>query len=178
MKRPAGTGTPSSGASSPTSTGDAVMTGGVGDNREGGYLTQHGATYGFKLHRMWMSDGTSGEELWNSNTVDMLPLKAVHLPKDILQCKVVSRKLEFSSEKEMHKLHLDQVAYLDGTKVEGSSFAFGYVIPGSTNTWENVVFAAPVMLTAEVMSGHLIMETTFWDEDVLICKSRMLVFYD
>lgn len=81
------------------------------------------------------------------------------VPKRILQCRAVSREINFSSEEEMQQFRLEQRVYFKGTIIEGRndielihhvqsnsylewSFAFGFVIPGSTNTWQSLIEAA------------------------------------
>lgn len=60
------------------------------------------------------------------------------------------------------------------------SFDFGFVIPGSTNSWEQIIEGAGKgkMIPAEVLSGNVIIETGFWDGEELVSKSVIRVFYD
>jgi len=78
----------------------------------------------------------------------------------------------------------------------GSSSCLGFVIPGSTNTWDNVVVAAPSdqMLPAEVLrsvfavpwetsfflscSGRMVIDTRFFDGDRLLASKRLTVYYE
>ena len=93
------------------------------------------------------------------------------VPKRILRCRAVSREINFSSEKEMQGFRLEQRVYFKGTIIEGVvsltadaarllssfsrchslsfsllhlewTFSFGFVIPGSTNTWQSLIEAA------------------------------------
>jgi retinal rod rhodopsin-sensitive cGMP 3',5'-cyclic phosphodiesterase subunit delta len=59
-------------------------------------------------------------------------------------------------------------------------FDFGFVIPGSTNSWENTIDAAEQkeMLPAAVLSGNLVIDTSFYDGDVLIGTSSCTVYYE
>jgi retinal rod rhodopsin-sensitive cGMP 3',5'-cyclic phosphodiesterase subunit delta len=58
-------------------------------------------------------------------------------------------------------------------------FAFGFVIPGSTNSWEQIIEAAPpsAMLLAEELSGNVTIETSFLDNKLVLCKNLVRVFY-
>lgn len=80
------------------------------------------------------------------------------VPKRILKCRAVSREINFASQEEMQQFRLEQRVYFKGTVIEGRSsflfllfsietlewsFTFGFVIPGSTNTWQSLIEAAP-----------------------------------
>ena len=74
-------------------------------------------------------------------------------------------------------------------------FEFGFVIPGSTNTWQSLIEAAPQsqMMPANVLrykvsfssfvyivtscSGNVVIETLFYDGDLLVSTSQVKVFY-
>lgn len=98
------------------------------------------------------------------------------IPKEILRCRAVSRELVFHSDSIIKKFRLEQRVYLQGVCIEGMPiiliskllfknsyhliylylehfFNFGFVIPGSTNTWEQTIVAAPPdkMLPAEIL---------------------------
>ena len=51
-------------------------------------------------------------------------------------------------------------------------------MPGSTNTWQQVIEAADEMMPAEVLNGNVVIETSFFDGDMLISKCRVRIFYD
>lgn len=59
------------------------------------------------------------------------------------------------------------------------SFTFGYVMAGSTNTWQQTIQAAPPneMMSAKVLSGHVIFETAFYDDDLFLCKNAIRIYY-
>jgi retinal rod rhodopsin-sensitive cGMP 3',5'-cyclic phosphodiesterase subunit delta len=88
-----------------------------------------------------------------------------HLPADILKCHAVSREINFSSVEEIAQFRLEQRIFLDQSCIEGKLprlrrllgfnltltgrsllaewiFTFGYVIPGSTNTWQQTIESA------------------------------------
>ncbi|KAF8786942.1 Retinal rod rhodopsin-sensitive cGMP like protein [Argiope bruennichi] len=53
-------------------------------------------------------------------------------------------------------------------------FDFGFVIPNSTNTWQSLIEAAPEsqMMPANVLNGNVIIETKFYDGDLLVSTSK------
>ncbi|KFD53931.1 hypothetical protein M513_05198 [Trichuris suis] len=58
-------------------------------------------------------------------------------------------------------------------------FEFGFVIPNSTNTWQNAIEAAAdaQVLPASLLSGNVVIETNFYDGPLLISTSRVRLFY-
>jgi retinal rod rhodopsin-sensitive cGMP 3',5'-cyclic phosphodiesterase subunit delta len=58
-------------------------------------------------------------------------------------------------------------------------FRFGLVIPGSVNTWQQTIDAAPPedMLSAAELSGNVVFETSFFDGEEFICKNSVRIFY-
>ncbi|RMX54312.1 hypothetical protein pdam_00021781 [Pocillopora damicornis] len=107
------------------------------------------------------------------------PEHEARVPKKILKCKAVSRELNFSSEQEMTKFRLEQKVMFKGKCLEEWYFDFGFVIPASTNTWQSLIEAAPEsqMMPAQVLSGNVVIETKFFDGDLLVSTSRVRVYY-
>lgn len=136
---------------------------------------------GFKINWMNMRDGETGVLKWQSEDWSENPLDEeveAHIPKEILRCRTVSREVNFSSLERMDNFRLVQRVYYCGHCIEVFNFGFGFVIPGSTNTWQQVIEAAKEMYTAEELSGNIRIETSFFDGDLLICKNLVRVFYD
>ncbi|CAB3403732.1 unnamed protein product [Caenorhabditis bovis] len=137
---------------------------------------------GFKLNWMNLRDAETGKILWQS-TEDMAdPQKEheAHVPKSILKCRTVSREINFTSQHKIEKFRLEQRVFLKGTMIEEWFFEFGFVIPDSTNTWQNMIEAAPEsqMLPPSLLSGNVVVETHFYDGDILVCTSKVRLFYD
>uniref|UniRef100_H3G7T5 GMP phosphodiesterase delta subunit domain-containing protein n=2 Tax=Phytophthora ramorum TaxID=164328 RepID=H3G7T5_PHYRM len=101
------------------------------------------------------------------------------LPVDILKCSAVSREINFSSAEEISRFRLEQRVFLDGSCIEEWIFNFGYVIPGSTNTWQQTIESAGPenMLDPEIMSGKLTIETAFYDGQLPIAKTVYRIYY-
>ncbi|KAL3120806.1 hypothetical protein niasHT_008098 [Heterodera trifolii] len=142
---------------------------------------REGSKNSFKLNWMNLRDAGTGNILWQS-TDDLADPNLEHearIPKSILKCKEVSRELNFTSEQKMDKFRLEQRVFLRGHVIEEWFFDFGFVIPQSTNTWQNVIEAAPEgqMLPASVLSGNIIIETNFYDDEQLISTSKVRLYY-
>ncbi|KAH3858468.1 retinal rod rhodopsin-sensitive cGMP 3',5'-cyclic phosphodiesterase subunit delta-like [Dreissena polymorpha] len=136
---------------------------------------------GFKLNWMNLRDADSGKILWQSSD-DLSSPGVEHearVPKKILKCRAVSREINFSSKEAMDKFRLEQKVLFKGKCLEEWLFEFGFVIPGSTNTWQSVIEAAPEsqMMPANVLNGNVVIETRFYDDAVLVSTSKVRIFY-
>uniref|UniRef100_A0A7M4F1S7 Retinal rod rhodopsin-sensitive cGMP 3',5'-cyclic phosphodiesterase subunit delta n=1 Tax=Crocodylus porosus TaxID=8502 RepID=A0A7M4F1S7_CROPO len=125
---------------------------------------------------MNLRDAETGKILWQG-TEDLSVPGVEHearVPKKILKCKAVSRELNFSSAEQMEKFRLEQKVFFKGQCLEEWFFEFGFVIPNSTNTWQSLIEAAPEsqMMPANVLTGNVIIETKFYDDDLLVSTSR------
>lgn len=132
---------------------------------------------------MCMKDAHIGKTIWKNsdwNTSEMFTKELIeHIPKSILECRAVSREITFYSAEEIKNFRLIQRVYLNGKCIEEWFFKFGYVIPGSQNTWEQTIEAAPAneMIPADQLSGKIVFETSFYDDDDLLCKNSMRIYY-
>jgi len=79
----------------------------------------------------------------------------------------------------MKALRMKQNILFDGDLLEEWCFDFGFVIPGSTNSWEQTIEAAEQseMIPAETLSGNILIETEFFDGPNLISQSKVRIFY-
>ena len=65
-----------------------------------------------------------------------------------------------------------------GELFESSRFKFGFVIPNSTNDWEQIIEAKEDgVLPAEILSGKLQVETMFMVQGQILFKNRILIYY-
>ncbi|CAL1272896.1 unnamed protein product [Larinioides sclopetarius] len=140
---------------------------------------------GFKLNWMNLRDADSGKVLWQGSE-DLSKPDVEHearVPKKILRCRAVSREINFSSIEPMEKFRLEQRVLFKGRCLEVYIlewfFDFGFVIPNSTNTWQSLIEAAPEsqMMPANVLNGNVIIETKFYDGDLLVSTSKVRLFY-
>jgi retinal rod rhodopsin-sensitive cGMP 3',5'-cyclic phosphodiesterase subunit delta len=63
----------------------------------------------------------------------------VNFPKKILGVSELSRSIEFSTEEKIENLSLMQRMFLNGQEIEDLYFKFGFCIPQSVNTWEQII---------------------------------------
>ncbi|GLV38254.1 Prenyl-binding protein [Carabus blaptoides fortunei] len=136
---------------------------------------------GFQVNWICLRDADGGKVFWQG--ADDLSIANVEhearVPKKILKCRAVSREFNFSSKESMEKFRLEQKVLFKGRCLEEWFFEFGFVMPQSTNTWQSVMEAAPEsqMMPASVLNGNVVIETKFFDDDVLISTSRVRLFY-
>ena len=134
---------------------------------------------GFKVNHMQMRNGDTGEVMWQVNSWDLTKeFHTENITKNLLKCKKIIRNVNFSSEEKIEDLELIQNFYLMGELFESSRFKFGFVIPGSTNDWEQIMIAKEDgVLPAEVLSGKLQVETFFLVQGNILYKNRILIYY-
>jgi retinal rod rhodopsin-sensitive cGMP 3',5'-cyclic phosphodiesterase subunit delta len=139
------------------------------------------ALLGFNINSIKMKDAETGTLLWASQGHwDLNAPMEAHVPRRILDCSAVSREIVFSSQKAISDFHLKQKILLHGQMIEEWVFHFGFVIPNSTNTWEQTISAEKPenMLTPEILSGNTVIETLFFDGSSLVHRSLVTLFYD
>lgn len=138
---------------------------------------------GFRINFMNMRDAETGTLMWQSEAwSDGLferELEA-HVPPEILTCTAVAREINFSSEEELEHFRLEQRVFFQGMCMEEWFFDFGFVIPGSTNSWQSTIEAAgeDAMLPAHLLNGNVTIETSFFDGDLFVSKSLVRIFYN
>lgn len=136
---------------------------------------------GFKLNWMNLRDADSGDIFWEDNTDLSKPDKEheARVPKSILKCRAVSREINFTSAEPIEKFRLEQRVFFKGRCLEEWFFEFGYVMANSTNTWQSLIEAAPEsqMMPANVLNGNVIIETKFYDDDLLVSTTRVRLYY-
>ena len=134
---------------------------------------------GFTVNYMQMRDGVEGRVMWEVKSWDLKkPNHTENITKDLLKCKIITRNINFSSKEAIEDLELVQNFYLMGELIESSKFKFGFVIPGSTNDWEQIIMAKEDgVLPAEILSGKLKVETKFMMKGKILYKNKILIYY-
>ena len=134
---------------------------------------------GFRVNHMQMKNGENGEIMWEVKSWDLTKEQHTeNITKELLKCKRIIRNVNFSSDEKIDELELVQNFYLMGELFETSRFKFGFVIPGSTNDWEQIMIAKEDgVLPAEVLSGKLQVETLFLIQGRVLYKNRILIYY-
>ncbi len=139
---------------------------------------------GLRIDRMSMRNAEDPRDvMWEESDWDskwMLEERQAHVKKHVLHCPAVTRTVVFSSQQLIQDFKMVQRVLLEGTCIEEWSFHFGFVIPGSTNEWDQTIFAAAEpdrMLPASLISGRIVVETNFFDGSAFIARTRVRVFY-
>ena len=134
---------------------------------------------GFRVNHMQMKNGENGEVMWEVNSWDLnKESHTENITKELLKCKRIIRNVNFSSDEKIDELELVQNFFLMGELFETSRFKFGFVIPGSTNDWEQIMIAKEDgVLPAEVLSGKLQVETLFLIQGKVLYKNKILIYY-
>mmetsp|Transcript_37462 Transcript_37462/g.52255 ORF Transcript_37462/g.52255 Transcript_37462/m.52255 type:complete len:160 (-) Transcript_37462:133-612(-) len=136
---------------------------------------------GFKINFINFRDADTGKILWEE-TDDISVAGVEHearIPKKILKCKAVSREINFSSKEQMTDFRLEQYVNFKGKPLEEWFFKFGFVPPETTNSWQSVIEAAEEsqMMPANVLTGNIVIETRFYEGDLLVSTSHVRVYY-
>ena len=134
---------------------------------------------GFKVNHMQMKDGNDGKVMWEVNSWDLTkPNHTENITKALFKRKIIKRNINFSSAEAIDDLELVQNFYLMGELFESSKFKFGFVIPGSTNDWEQIIMAKEDgVLPAEILSGKLQVETYFLIHGKVLYRNKILIYY-
>ena len=134
---------------------------------------------GFKVNHIQMKNGETGEVMWEVKSWDLTKkTHKISITKELLKCKRIIRNVNFSSEEKIDELELVQNFYLMGELFESSRFKFGFVIPGSTNDWDQIIVAKEDgVLPAEILSGKLQVETLFLMQGKVLYKNKIHIYY-
>ncbi len=137
---------------------------------------------GFRIVEMKMRNAKTNEVFWRSDDWSNLQdgsEKTVHFPTKMLECEEVSREIVFYSEHEITDFKLLQKISLNDQEIEQLFFKFGFVMPKSQNSWEQIIQAdTENILPAEVLSGNLLVETFFLSGDHIVHRSNYRVYYN
>lgn len=136
---------------------------------------------GFQINYMILRDADTGKVIWQENK-DFSSCDVEHearVPVKILDLRAVSREINFSTIESMENFRLDQKVLFKGRIMEEWFFEMGWVGANTTNTWQSTIEAAPEsqMMPAKVLNGNVTIETSFYDNDTLITKSTVRLFY-
>ncbi|XP_050300248.1 retinal rod rhodopsin-sensitive cGMP 3',5'-cyclic phosphodiesterase subunit delta [Anthonomus grandis grandis] len=135
----------------------------------------------FQVNWVCLRDADTGKVFWQGQEDISLPgvEHEARVPKNILQCRAVSREFSFSTKEPLQNFRLEQKVLFKGRCLEEWNFEFGAVPPESTNTWKSIMEAAPEseMMPASVLNGNVVVETKFFEDDLLISTSNVRLFY-
>nr|CAD7442680.1 unnamed protein product [Timema bartmani] len=122
---------------------------------------------GFQVNWMNLRDADTGQILWQGQTDISLPTveHQAKVPKKILKCRAVSREINFSSIEPMEKFRLEQKVLFK--VLEMSCLATGQFL----KKW------VPQPGNGCTCLGNVVIETKFFDDDLLISTSNVRLFY-
>ena len=88
--------------------------------------------------------------------------------------------MNFSSREIIEDFQIVQKISLMGNVIEEWDFKFGFVMPNSTNNWEQIIDAADKeeMIPVDVLSGNMVVETFFYSGEDIIHSTKMTVIYE
>lgn len=141
---------------------------------------------GFNIISMEMKDSNNPSNILWKSTNEFINLHNqscndtidIKLPCSILSYKSINRCMTFSSVQLIHKFHIIQHIELYNQLIEQWNFTFGFVIPNSTNTWDNCIEASDSgVVNAQQLSGNLVINTFFYDDQQLVSNFKIRVFY-
>ena len=116
----------------------------------------------------------------------------VEIPSKVLNCRIVSRELTFTSKHEINDFNIVQRIMVQQETSQASigpnwvcleewAFQFGFVIAGSTNSWQSVVVSATNNRSTKSADGiygvMFLIETSFYDGKRFISKNSVKVRY-
>ncbi|KAH8260815.1 hypothetical protein KR038_003626 [Drosophila bunnanda] len=132
---------------------------------------------GFQINYMILRDADSGKVIWQENKDFSAPdlEHEARVPVKILDMRAVS----FSTIEPMENFRLDQKVLFKGRIMEEWFFEMGFVGANTTNTWQSTIEAAPEsqMMPAKVLNGNVTIQTSFYDNETLITKSVVRLYY-
>ena len=134
----------------------------------------------FRIEALRMKDVEKGTILWESNQWDLSSSEEVKVefPAGMLACAAIGREIVFFSKKIMHDFSIKQVMTMQGQVIEEFSFDFGFVMPNTTNSWEQIIDAeVGQVMPAEVLSGNLLVDTYFCVKGVAFATQRYRIYY-
>jgi len=136
---------------------------------------------GFRINQMVLRNALTGESVWQSATWpdDFTKEVKITVPKSILKLESVSREVSFSSAERIEKFRLVQNVFIKGKLCEEWNFRFGLVIAGSTNTWQSTIGSSNKhQIPAEILSGNVVIQSTFHNSDAVLGQSTVRVYYE
>ncbi len=114
--------------------------------------------------------------------VEMTVAAGDQLPKKLFSYELFAREFKMVSLKPIKRLSIEQLVYFNDNIVESMKYRLGYaqlssfVMPRSINAWQSVV-QVDAKVEPSALSGRVVVETKFFDEEKVIFISRIRVHY-
>lgn len=100
------------------------------------------------------------------------------LPKRALNSRAILCSIIFSSEESIQNLNCVSDVYLGGAFLERWDSNFGFVIPGSTNTWETCFVRSDTdFIDPSISSGNVVFDSILRDGEMPIRQFKLRLFY-
>ena len=134
----------------------------------------------FKIVQMRIKDAESSTVFWEVKdwTLSKAEEQRVEFPKEMLQARAISREIVFFSKNVIEEFAIIQRMSMMGQVIEEHVFKFGFVIPNSTNSWDQTIEAeVGQVMPAEVLSGNLVVDTFFLAKEKVIAHTQYRIFY-
>ena len=103
--------------------------------------------------------------------------RSLTFPKEMLECKALGREITFYSAKPIEKFNITQIMRVNEMELEKFTFDFGFVIPRSENSWEQIIERDDEVMPAEVLSGNFTVETLFNAGETTFARQIYRVYY-
>lgn len=104
--------------------------------------------------------------------------KKLVLPKRALSSRALLCSIIFSSEESIQNLNCTSDVFLGGGFLEHWESNFGFVIPGSTNTWETCFVRSETdFIDPSISSGNVVFDSVFCDGDIPIRQFKLRLFF-
>lgn len=104
--------------------------------------------------------------------------KKLVLPKRTVSSRAILCSLTFSSEESIQNFNCSTDVYLAGTFLEHWDTSFGFVIPGSTNTWETCIVRSDTeFVEPYISSGNVIIDSVLRDGELPLRQFKIRLFF-
>ena len=137
--------------------------------------------HGFQIESITFFDGISGDEICSVSAMgDLTGEIHVRLPMQLALQTCVTREIAFTSVEEICDLWLVERLLYEEELVVERRFAVGYVIPGSTNTWSQLVVedgSSTTLPNVYEQANSIVVEVRFFDGEVYLATKRLHVVY-
>jgi len=94
-----------------------------------------------------------------------------------LKSKTLAREISFSSQKQIQDLRVEQYVYFYGEITESFTFRFGFCMPESTNTWQNIIEVNENVLSADMLSKNVVLVTKFFANEIEVSSVGIRILY-
>ena len=73
---------------------------------------------------------------------------------------------------------MDQIIYFNNEITETHNFKFGFCMPNTTNTYQNIIEVSKNTIPAKILSGNIVLVTKFLSNNIEICSNSVKIYYE